>query len=150
MAGNVQFAGGQKTNKKWVYYAGSDIIQPGYALCYDTAATKNASDPKTALGNQCVKPATAHLNAFAGVVAPGRKDIQGPCMVEILTPKPGEYVEALTKANMTLATTVLGPADASYALAAKTDATFNLAAVAKAAETHDSSTTEAKKLVQWI
>jgi len=148
MPHQVQYNARSQPNRKKVWYAGTDQLDVGYNLDYDVAATKDATPVKTALGNQVVKPATANLNAYAGVVAV-KPPSAGPCYVEIFVPEKGECCEALCNANATAFTTVLGPQDGSYALAAKADSTFNLAAVAKAAETADTSVTAANKLIQF-
>lgn len=134
---------------KKVYYTGTDQLAKGYALCYDQDASPTDAADEKRLGRAVEKPATANLNAFAGIVAaapPG----PGPCFVDIYPPEPGEFIEAFTDADMTAFTTVLGPQNGSYALAAKTDATFNLAAVAKAAQTVNTDTTNANAWVQFL
>jgi hypothetical protein len=139
-----------------VYYAGTDKLAEGYALCYDTAASKTATDPKTRLGVQVVKPATAHLAAFAGVVAPQSDGLTGPCYVDIFVPRIGALVKAFTKANMTKFSTYLIPVDAQYALGAQAQGAAYAQAeqdalerskVGLAAETVDTSATAANALI---
>lgn len=132
-----------------VYYSGSDQLKEGYALCYDTAASLTATDPKTRLGNQVVKPATAHLLAFCGFLAPQSHNKTGPCMVDVFVPRKGALVKAWTHANMTKFTSSLKLADADYGLVADADATLNLQTVAVPAETVDTSATAALKTVKF-
>lgn len=139
---------------KW--YAGTDAIKRGYNFCYDTAADADASDIKLRMGNKIVKPATAHLNAYAGVAV---NDCQGPCFVDLYEPERGQFVEALTDANMTKFTSLLGVQDGSYALAIKSDpATYAddaiddliRQAVCQAAETANTDTTNANARVMFV
>lgn len=132
-----------------VWYAGTDKLVQGYALAYDVAATQVATDPKTRLGNQVVKPATANLFAFAGVVAPQSDGLTGPCYVDIFIPRKGSFAKAFTHSNMTAFTTALGLANNDYGLVTFADATLNLGLVALAAETVDTSGTAATKLVKF-
>jgi hypothetical protein len=134
-----------------VYYIGTDTIVAGYVLCYDQNATKNADPEEEGLGIAVEKPATANLNHFAGIVAPGQS-VTGPGWVEIVTEG---LVEAFTDADMTLGTSILGPVNDSYALAAKSLSDPNthaehLQAVAQAWETVDTDTNNANALVRLI
>lgn len=145
----VGYNGQTRPGVKRVWYSGSDALEPGYALCYDVAATADASPVKTALGSAVVKPATANLMAFAGVVAPGQSK-QGPCYVEIIVPQRGVFVDALCEADATAFTTALAPANGEYGLAAHTDATLNLPMIGVAAETADTASTAANKKVMLL
>jgi hypothetical protein len=141
--------GSVDANLRTLWYIGTDTLQEGYALCYDQDATTDNADPKLRLGSAVEKPATANLNAFAGLVAPQSAGKTGPCWVDVIVPTRNQIVTAYTKANATAWSTALAPANASYALAAHADATLNLPLVAVACETHDSSTTEANKKVMF-
>jgi hypothetical protein len=132
-----------------VYYAGTDVLKTGYALAFDTAASLSATDPKTRLGNQVIKPATANLFAFAGLVAPQSDGLTGPCNVDIFIPRKGSFAVAWTHANATAYSTALGLANGSYGLVSFADATLNLGLVALAAETVDTSATAAVKLIKF-
>ena len=136
----IRYAGSVNPRRARYWYAGTDALKPGYAMALDLSATPGTA--KTSLGNVIAKPATANLSAFAGFVAEKKT---GPCFVDLLEPAPGVPVYIYTKANMTKNVTGLGLADGSYALAAHADSTLNLALVAVAAETYDSSVTEAFK-----
>ncbi|MEM9082595.1 MAG: hypothetical protein AAGB34_03285, partial [Planctomycetota bacterium] len=126
----AQYRGRIDPPKKKVYYSGSDQLEVGYALCYaDATPGPAAGAEQTGLGIQVTKPLTAILNLFAGTVATPNKNA-GPGWIEIYEAKPGVFIDAFTSANATKHVTVLGPANDSYALAAKSDSTFNLAAVA--------------------
>ena len=128
-----------------VYYSGTDTLQEGYALCYDVAASLTATDPKARLGNQCIKPATANLMAFAGLVGPSSAGKTGPCYIDVIPYNKNRFAYAYCKINATAFSTLLGPVDAQYALGAFSDSTVNLNFVGIAAETADTSTTAAKK-----
>jgi hypothetical protein len=132
-----------------VYYAGTDKLVAGNALAWDVAANIADTDPKKRLGNQVVKPATANLFAFAGIVAPQSDGITGPANVDIFIPRKGSFVTAWTHANMTAFTTALGLANNDYGLVTFADATLNLGLVAIAAQTVDTSGTAAAKLVKF-
>ena len=139
MQASTQVYCGEEAPKKIVWYAGTDTLVAGDAVCYDVAATVDATDRKKALGSQVIKPATANLLAFAGVVAeaPGKV---GPCQVTIYTPKRGAFAKALVVTGTTAFVSVLTAADASYALAVHTheETYLNVGFVALAAETNAS------------
>lgn len=137
--GLVQSNATPTSKVKTVWYAGADVLQKGYALAYDVAATVAATDPKTRLGNQVVKPATANLFAFAGLVADGSAGKQGPCFVDIIEPEPGAFADAFMNINATAFTTALGLVNGSYALGAFADATLNFGLVGIATVTQDTS-----------
>jgi hypothetical protein len=133
---------------KRVYYIGTDQLVPGYNLCYDQDATTDNASPELRLGSAVEKPATANLNAYAGVVV-NRPSGIGPCFVDIAVPRKGDMVVALCNANATAFATALAPQDASYALAAHSDSGLNLPMVARAAVTANTSVTAANKTIQF-
>jgi len=143
----AQQNGMEKSPTKYVYYNGTDTLLPGYALCYDIAATVGATDPKLARGTLVTKPVTANLMLFAGIVA---AKVTGPAWVRVKTPKRGEFISVFCKANATVGVTALAPANDSYSLAAHSDATLNLPMVALAGETADTSGTAANKLTMFL
>jgi len=143
----AQYNGSDKADTKFVYYNGTDELFPGYAVCYDIAATVGATDAKLARGVLVTKPVTANLMLFAGIVQDNKT---GPCWIRVKTPKRGEMIQAFCKANATVGTTALAPANDSYALAAHSDATLNLNMVALAGETADTSGTAANKLTMLL
>lgn len=144
MQGQAQYMGSGQNDTKIVYYAGTDTLSTGYALCYDVAASVGATDKKLELGTKVIKPATENLMAFAGVVHPESSGCSTG-WVKIIVPKRGVFCDVYTKADATAFTTALAPDDASYALAAHSDSTLNLPMVAVAAETADTSSTAATK-----
>jgi hypothetical protein len=135
-----------------VYYSGTDTLSAGYALCYDQAASATATDPKARLGAQVVKPATANLSFFAGVVAESSAGRVGPCFVDIVVPMSGQIVAAYCNSNSTIATTLLAVQNGQYSLAAQ--ATLSAATlptlVGVAAETADTSGTAANKYIKFL
>ena len=147
MRDNTQYSGGNHPLSKKVYYGGSDVLKTGYALCYDDTALVGAADPKDEFGTRVVKPGTSNLNLFAGFVAPGSANKQGPCWIDIVEPDSGMVIDAFTHANMTKATTALGLANNDYGLVVWADSTLNLPMVAVAGETVNTSATAATKRV---
>jgi|SRR6056297_538526 len=145
MSISSQIAGNPNLALKTVYYTGSDTLLKGYAVCYDQDATIGTD--KTSRGNAVEKPATANLNAFAGIV---QQKVTGPAFVEIAVPRRGDHLQVFCDADATAYTTALAPQNDSYALAAHTDATLNLPMVALAAETADTDTTNANALAQFL
>lgn len=139
---SIRYAGQVAPQPVRYWYAGTDELKPGYAMCLDLSASPGVE--KTSLGKVVTKPATANLTAFAGFVAEKKT---GPCFVDLVPPIPGQAYEVHTNANMTKNVTGLAPQDASYALAAHSDSALNLPLCAVAAETHDSSVTPANK---WV
>lgn len=139
-----QYNGQPILRKKHVYYSGSDLILPGYVLCYAHDAEADASDLKLRKGTLVTKPATANIMLFAGIAA---KEVQGPGWLEITPPAAGEAIVALTKVNATAQTTALAPANGEWGFGAHTDATLNLPLAAVALETANTSVTAANKLV---
>ena len=151
---NVQINNDSRPNPKHYWYAGTDQLEVGYAMCIDVAATVGSL--KTSLGRAVTKPATANLMHFAGVVMDACK---GPCQVKLAIPDRNFMGEVFTKANMVKDATILGPANAVYSLAIVLDdhnATpaartgHNLPSVAVALGTVDTSGTAANKLVRFL
>ena len=141
--GGVQFEGASAPKKKRVYYSGTDALLVGYNLCYDHLAPVTG-DKKLQMGAECVKPATANLSMYAGVVL---NAITGPGFVEIATADAGEFVTALTKAAAaTQGTQALGPVNGEYWLAVTASATV---AQFTNGENVDTSVTEANERVMW-
>ena len=78
MSSITRYGGGVVPSLRKHWYAGTDALLPGYAMCYDeSAANAAATAENVRLGNVVAKPATANLFAFAGIVAPGA-GITGP------------------------------------------------------------------------
>lgn len=160
----VQFAAGQVLQTKRVYYkdAGSTPILAGYALCYDIAAPDTPAAgtfDEEVLGIRVVKPATANLFTFAGIVKnPPRTrisatDNSGFC--EIYVPQPGDILSVWTHENMTAVTTALGVANADFGLVADaqydgTNKRPSIFTLALALETANTSGTAALKKVVWL
>jgi len=144
-----QYNAATEVEVRSVYFTGSDKLKEGYALCFDQDASLTDADPRLRLGVAVEKPATANLNAFAGVVAPDSDGVTGPGFVSIIVPRKGQISKALVKADATAFTTLLKPVDASYALGADGDG-FGADTVAKAAQTADTSGTAAVKAVQFV
>lgn len=144
-----QRAGVPQVTNKMVYFTGSDTLAVGYALCYDQDASPTNADLKLRLGVAVEKPATANLNAFAGIVSESSDGVTGPAWVEIIVPTPNVIVNAYCHVNATAWTTAVAPADGDYGLVAFADATLNLAMVGLAATTLDSSSTKANAPIMW-
>lgn len=136
-----QINGSQDVSVKTVYYAGTDTVQEGYVLCYDQSASPTATDEKTRLGQQVLKPATANLKFVAGFVHPSSAGKVGPCFLDIVVPRRGDILRAWTNVSQTVGTTELSATNGSYALVADSDATFNDQHVGLAAQTLDTSGT---------
>jgi hypothetical protein len=102
-----------------------------------------------------VKPATAVLGAFAGLIGIEQAgkvipDATG-AFIDIIVPRRGDVCLAMVKANATKGSTGLGITNAGgFNLVAHTDATLNVDLVAVALETADTSTTAAAKLVKFL
>lgn len=144
-----QINGSMEVQVKTVYYAGTDTLQEGYVLCYDPTASPTATDERTRLGQQVLKPVTANLKFVAGFVHPSSAGKTGPCFVDIVVPRKGDIVRAWTNVNQTVASTELAVTNAGgYALVADTDATFNDQHVGLAAQTLDTSGTAAINYVR--
>lgn len=138
----IRYAGQVEPRRQRYWYAGTDVLLPGYTMCLDVAAP--AGSLKTSLGKVITKPATANLACFVGFVAEKKT---GPCFVDVVEPSPGAAYQAFTDANMTAGVTALAPQNGSYALAAFADATLNLPLCAVALETVDTDTNNANK---WV
>lgn len=155
MHGNASYEGELSPTKKWVYYAGSDALEPGYALCYDVAASKSATDNKDKLGIKVLQPATANLMAFAGFCV---NSSSGAGWIQVYVPTPGVMLEAFCNVNATAFTTMLGLQNAAYSLVAISDPssysdgdidTLLRNMVCLAAETANTSSTAANKYVMF-
>jgi hypothetical protein len=158
-----QYNGQQSLAIKSVWFyngtGGSLTLVEGQAVCYDlddtNAPATNTADPKNARGNRVVKPATAVLGAFAGLISAGSAgkvipDASG-AFIDIVVPRRGDVVTAMTKVNGTKGATGVGITNAGgFNLVAFTDATLNLDLVGVVFETVDTSTTAAAKLVKFL
>lgn len=143
-----QFDATEQLDVKTVYYSGTDKLGEGYNFCYDVAATVANADVKSRLFNAVIKPATANLMAYAGVIAPQSVGLTGPCFIDIIPHQKNKgVVKCLTNVNATAFSSALGPTNGSYALGTFADATLNVGFVALAAETFDSSGTAAAKAI---
>ena len=151
---NIQIKNDSRPDPRHFWYAGSDQLEVGYAMCLDVAASVGTK--KTSLGRQITKPATANLMHFAGVVMSACK---GPCQVKLAIPDRNYIGEVFTKADMVKDTTILAPEDAAYSLALVLDdhngtpaarTGHNLPSVAVALITVDTSSTAANKLVRFL
>lgn len=148
MGALAQFDGTEQLDVKTVYYSGTDLLGDGYIFCYDVAATVANVDVKSRLFNAVVKPATANLMAFAGVIAPQSIGLTGPCFIDIIPHQKNKgVVRALTNVNATAFSSALGPINNSYAFGTFADSTLNVGFAALAAETFDSSGTAAVKAI---
>jgi hypothetical protein len=171
--GLPQYNGQYDGQSKTVYFknttGGSVTLLEGMALAFDmddtAAPVSNTSDPKNARGVRVVKPATAVLGGFAGLVDETSAGIVVPDtegrFITINVPRKGQPVKALVKANATKGVSLLGITNAGgfnlvpHVPGTGNDATESLAAavlaldfVAVALETADTSTTAALKLVK--
>lgn len=134
-------------------------LAEGAAVCFDlddtNAPVTNTSDPKNQRGRRVVKPATAVLGAFAGLIAKGSAGkvlaTATGAFIDILVPRRGDVVKGLTKVNATKGSTVVGITNAGgFDLVAFTDATVNLDLVAVVIETLDTSTTHALSTLKFL
>jgi len=133
------------------WYEGTDTLLGGYLLCANTDANKAANsdvtpatDVQTSADaneervNRVEKPATGNLNAFAGVVAEGQENLDGPCEVQLIVP-----MKALSSCNIytteacTAGTTLLSVVAGSYIAGGIGEGPI----IAKALQTVDRSTT---------
>ena len=151
---NIQIKNDSRPNPKFYWYAGSDQLEVGFAMCLDVAATVGTK--KTSLGRQVTKPATANLMHFVGTVMDACK---GPCQVKIALPSRNYIGEVFTKANMVKDAKILGCIDGQYHLVLVLDddnstaanrTGHNLPSVAVALITVDTSSTAANKLVRFL
>jgi hypothetical protein len=164
MATQVQYAGRPTPRTKKVYYkhyAGAGQLADGHVLDYDLAApiTPAAGTFKEqVLGVQVRRPVdTPSHRMFAGVVRSLEKyrkksatDFSQP--VEIWTPRTGEFLLVLTKANMTLGVTYLSSTDDEFHLIAQahTGNQMQENTIAIAAETKDTSVTAALAWIMFV
>lgn len=94
---------GEKESIKRVYYAGTDTLKNGYAMCYNRdIGTATAVDWERA--SEVEKPATGKLHQFAGlVVGLPSAGKAGPCRLSIVDARVGQvclgYCKALTYAH---------------------------------------------------
>ena len=157
----VQRDGQQPLETLEVYYDGSDELLVGYNVCYDITAS--LTDPESdwsekVRGRVVVKPATANLKHYAGVVVkPPQKRIdpagtyKGWCTIARL--RAGTWLKAYTNADMNLSTKpYLKLANNSFALVAEatTGTTYGADTIAVVGETADTSGTAANKLVMGL
>ncbi len=134
---------------KAVYYSGTDTLKEGYCLCYDVAATTTNADPKLRLGTKVIKPATANLMAFAGVVTASSAGKTGPCWVDIIVPTKGEICNVWGHVNATAFTSYLKLADADYGVVVDSSTAVNVT-VGLAAATLDTSSTAALTKMRMV
>jgi hypothetical protein len=118
--GLPQYNGQYDGQSKTVYFknttGGSVTLLEGMALAFDmdntAAPVSNTSDPKNARGVRVVKPATAVLGGFAGLVDETSAGIVVPDtegrFITINVPRKGQPVKALVKANATKGVSLLG------------------------------------------
>jgi hypothetical protein len=160
----VQKDAGSILITKRVYYKDGGVglpLKPGYALCYDHTedlVPQAGEFDEMKRGIVCVRPATANLEHFAGIVVKvlNRQgtgtDFSG--FVEIATPNAGSFLPAFCNVNATTGVTALQPQNGQFSLAA--DATAGIAdnysrrTAAVAMETKDTSVTPSNALVRLI
>ena len=131
----IQRNAGTVPSTKIVYYKDNGVgeaLKPGYALCYDIAedlTPQGEEFGEMVRGIVVIKPATANLEFFAGIVKKvhqrldngiGSTDYSG--FVEVYEPKYGTFVDAFCGANIVV-TEPLVPVDGQWWLvpAATTD-----------------------------
>jgi hypothetical protein len=127
----------EKVETKRVYFAGTDVLPQGAALCYDaTAGNATAADNERAF--RVKKPTTANFQNFAGILTDNFAGVQGPAMVEIFVPVArGQKVTVRSSANNVIDVTELRLKDQSYAL----DTAGTGPVIARAMQTVDRSGT---------
>lgn len=134
--GQVVYAGTEKVAKKKVWYEGSDTLQGGHALCYNSDYG-TAADADADRAWRAEKPAAGNMHRFAGVVTEKSAGQTGPGLIELYVPvRRGQAVPLFTNASCTLDTTDLYLVPGSYILQ-----TSGAVRVAKAAQTVDRSST---------
>ncbi len=107
--GLPQYNASQDLATRTLWYSGTDTLREGYVLAYKNDATLTDADPKLRLGSNVVKPATANLKLFAGIVAESSDGKTGPCFVDVIVPRKHDILVAYTKVNATaLSTTPSG------------------------------------------
>jgi hypothetical protein len=77
---NVSVNGTPQPDPIWCYYAGTELLQPGYPLCFDH---DNATAAKRAYVVE--KPSLLNHGHFAGYVE-GDGNLQGPCWLSVIPP----------------------------------------------------------------
>jgi hypothetical protein len=145
----VQRDGERTLDTEIVYYDGSEPLLPGYAVCYDMAAPLVEAAGEFAeniRGRRVMKPATANLEHFAGIViTPPQKRMgiasnnKGFCVIARL--RRGDFIKARVVGNLTAGVTYLSPADGVWNLAVGSIGTIAAArlVVGIAAETNASA-----------
>jgi hypothetical protein len=147
----------------FVNTTGAEVtLREGMALCYDTddtAAPVSMPSPpidgRNLRGRRVVKPATAVLGEFAGLVSPshdGLKVAAGDGVnVDIIVPRKGDVCFGWANANCTKNSTLLGITNAGgFNLVTHTpDAQVNINFVGIAMETVDRSVTAGKVLLRF-
>ena len=150
MSSITRYGGGVVPSLRKHWYAGTDALLPGYAMCYDeSAANAAATAENVRLGNVVAKPATANLFAFAGIVAPGA-GITGPGYVTLIEPRQGICVDAFSDIDTVKGATALGVANGSYGLTTPTDDQFKEAFVATAMETDATLTSTSANTMVYL
>lgn len=146
---------------KKVYYAGTTTLKEGQALAYDNDDTNAPVSPtapltatslRSARGRRVVDVASAVAGGFAGAVSPSSAGVVGPAFIEIIVPRKGDFVFLWSKVNATKNSTIVGidTATPTNNFISKSDATFNVDAIAIAYETKDTSTTAALMLCRFL
>jgi len=155
-------AGNPRAHRIRVYYEGSQTIQEGMPLCYNSDTTTNwfggsqtagtiTATTTTAEGSQnegkwirVEDPASTNLPFFAGVVAAGSKKIgtTGPSIVDIFVPN-GAIVPVRSSLSSTVNVTIFAIRPAVYTLTNPVygGSTTSLRSVGLAMETVDRSST---------
>lgn len=102
------------TRRVRAYYGGTATLpSAGAFFCFTDAPTNSAQ-----LGFEVVKPATAFLANFAGILAPSHYGKTGPCYVELIVA--GTNVAIYAGSNCVKSTTFVGPVDGQWYGQAKT------------------------------
>lgn len=141
------FQGRNTPDQIWVYYSGTDALKEGYLLCFKNDATVDGTTNTDRWGTTAVKPATANLMFPAGIVV---NAITGPGWVRVHRLRRGDNVKAQVKANATSGSTLLGGVNNQYELGSIAQSGADLAVIALAIVTADTSSTAALKLVQLL
>ena len=139
----VQPSGRHPLQTKLVYYKGTEKPPIGGVLCYDIAAPTTPAAgtfDEEVLGTRCIKPATANLMLFAGIVINDeeyQKKVSGAYdgFYRVISPTKGAMVEALVYfATGTAGSSLLKPVDAKWYLGTTS---FDVSCVAMLMETGD-------------
>jgi len=98
------------------WYAGTDTLYPGYAMCFNADYGTAATADKERLG-RVEKPASGNLHNFAGLVQQerGARPLKGPCAVHLVQPT-NSLAEAYTTESCTYSATLLSVVAGSYKL----------------------------------